>query len=671
MLNDFRKSLARLIAPSQNSMTLPNQYLRYGRNTMRPNWTEVVMDDYDHYTGYGYATIRNRAIKVARTAIDNLRIETEIKDFNHPYIDLIKNSKNFTEFDFWEKISTYLDLEGVYYLMVVRNVNGERYGNIQEFKLLNPYRIRRVLDSERKEVTGYVETNNGLVREIPAGMVIEMRELNPFDEDKNWSMTDAAKEPQFTIKTSGDYTRHALKNNINAPGILATDVVLDDEEFKNFKQRIKEHTKGEPIFGNGQGAITYNNMQIELSKAGLKEVTDVSLEQLMAVSGTSKSLMGIEQSGVTRETSRVQKELNMEDHILPRVQKIIGALNQDYKYHSPNPKPAMIMVDNPMSVDLDADTKQIDLKDKRFDLYQKLINRDVDKEIAAQYINGEVDLDAIDIEKFEMPVVEDEDVKKNSISQGVVSQQEGALQNAIVDIDSRLVSAAINRLPKKLNELSETDLVTKAEQKDSIQDLITYLVGFYGILMMLRGREQADDRMGELGLLVTFKIDSIINKYIRNITKEVATGHIETIVDDIVTTARTMAKEGKSVAEIQRQLHQYYSGQMSQSRAKTVARTETNRAFNRAQYEADRQMLKQHDLTAYKVFKTRSGNPCPYCSALEAQGKVPFSTPFIKKGDSLTVRVDGKEQTITNTFEDVQAGNIHPNCNCTYTLIIE
>lgn len=412
MLNDFRKSLARFIAPSQNSMTLPNQYLRYGRNTMRPNWTEVVMDDYDHYTGYGYATIRNRAIKVARTAIDNLRVETKIENFVHPYIDLIKNSKNFTEFDFWEKISTYLDLEGVYYLMAIRNVSENRYGNIQEFKLLNPYRIRRVLDSERKEVTGYVETLNGLVREIPAGMIIEMRDLNPFDENKNWSMTDAAKEPQFTIKTSGDYTRHALKNNINAPGILATDVVLDDEEFKNFKQRIKEHTKGEPIFGNGQGAITYNNMQIELSKAGLKEVTDVSLEQLMAVSGTSKSLMGIEQSGVTRETSRVQKELNMEDHILPRVQKIIGALNQDYKYHSPNPKAAMIVVDNPMSVDLDADTKQIDLKDKRFDLYQKLINRGVDKEIAAQYINGEVDLDAIDIEKFEMPVVEEEGVKK-------------------------------------------------------------------------------------------------------------------------------------------------------------------------------------------------------------------------------------------------------------------
>lgn len=648
-------------------MSLPNQYLKYGRKAMRPDWTEIVMSDYDHYTGYGYAAIRNRAIKVARTAIDNLRVETEMESFVHPYVELIKNATKFTEFDFWETISTYLDLEGVYYLMAVRNVDGNRYGNIQEFKLLNPYRIRRVIDNDTQDVTGYVETKNGLVREIPPGMIIEIKELNPFDENKAWSMTDAAKEPQFTLKTSGDYTRHALKNNINAPGILATDVVLDDEEFKNFKKRIKEHTKGEPIFGNGQGAITYNNMQIELSKAGLKEVTDVSLEQLIAVSGVSKSLMGIEQSGVTRETSRVQKELNMEDHILPRIQKVLGALNQDYKYHAPNAKPASLVIDNPMAIDLDADTKVVDLRTKKLALYQSLINRGIDQETAAKYVHEELDVEALDLEPYELPIVEETNVKKNSISQGVVSQQEGALQNAVVDIDTRLVTAAINRLPKKLNELSETDLITKTEQKEAKRDLIFYLIGFYGILMALRGKEQADDRMGELGLLVMFKMDRKINKYIKQITDLVAQGHIDTVVDDIYTTARSMAESGKSVAEIQRQLQRYYSGQLSQSRAKTIARTETNRAFNRAQYEADRQMIEQHDLQAYKVFTTRGDNPCAYCLELEAQGKIPFGKPFVKKGSSLTA--DGKEALFD--FEDVQAGNLHPNCNCTYTLILE
>ena len=41
-------------------------------------------------------------------------------------------------------------------------------------------------------------------------MIIEMAELNPFDEDKPFAMTDAAKDSQFTIKTADDYTRADL-----------------------------------------------------------------------------------------------------------------------------------------------------------------------------------------------------------------------------------------------------------------------------------------------------------------------------------------------------------------------------------------------------------------------------------------------------------------------------
>ncbi len=654
-------------------MTLPNQFLRYGRNVMKPDWTEVVMNDYDHYTGYGYAAIRNRAVKVARVATENIHVKTDLDKFTHPYLELIQNSATFTEFDFWEAISTYLDLEGVYYLMAIRNVNGKRYGNINEFKMLNPYRIRRVLDKETLQVTGYIETKNGLVREIPPGMIIEIKDLNPFDEDKNWSMTDAAKESQFTLKTTGDYTRHALKNNINAPGILSTDVILDDEEFKNFKKRVKDHTKGEPIYGNGQGSITYNNMQIELTKAALKDVTYVNLDQLIAVSGTSKSLLGIEQSGVTRETSRVQKELNMEDHILPRIHKILGSLNQDYKYHNPNPKAAMLVVDNPMALDLDADIKEVDLKDKKLELYQKLINKGIDKEVAYSYVTGEADLDALDIEKVELPAIEtkDADDQENSVKKNDITIQQASLQNAIVNIDTQLVTAAINRLPQKLNELPEDDLITKTEKRDAVRDLIAVLIVFYGINMMLEGKRQSNKRMGELGLLATFSIDGKINTYIKSLSKLVAQGHIDTIANDIFTKARDLALEGKSIATVQRELMNYYSGQLSQERAKLIAQTESNRAFTRAQFEADRQLIQQHNLTAYKYFQTRSLNPCPYCLALEAQGKIPFSTPFVKKGDSVTVTIDGKKQSFVNTFEDVQAGNLHPRCQCTYTLVIE
>lgn len=398
-LDKIRLSLSQFISPAKNAMTLPQQFLRYGnREKLYSDWSEVIMDDRDFYTGYSYAAIRNRAVITAKTAIDNIRTESNKDDFVHPYLTSISDSPTFTDFMFWFTISTYLDLEGVFYLMAVRNIDTQRVGNIKEFKLLNPYNIRRVIDPQTLTVKGYIEAKLGFIREIPKEMIIEMRELNPFDDNKNYAMTDAAKDYQYTIKTAGDFTRQTLKHDINAPGILSTDVILDKPEFENFIERVRNHKKGEPIFGNGQGAITWESMQVELSKAALKDINEINREALFAISGVSKTLMGVEQSGVTRETSKVQKDLNMENHILPRIQLIIDALNQDYKNYwleQYNKNKAVIVVDNPFSTNHEADILEIELKSNQFELYNKLVNKGYDHDIASQYVLGELSLDQL------------------------------------------------------------------------------------------------------------------------------------------------------------------------------------------------------------------------------------------------------------------------------------
>ena len=75
IIQNIRKSLASLIY--KNTISLPNEYLKYGNKRMVSDWTDVLMSDQDHYTGYGYASIRNRANAVAKVAIDNVRTESE------------------------------------------------------------------------------------------------------------------------------------------------------------------------------------------------------------------------------------------------------------------------------------------------------------------------------------------------------------------------------------------------------------------------------------------------------------------------------------------------------------------------------------------------------------------------------------------------------------------
>lgn len=684
ILQNFRKSISNFIDPEKNSMNInvPSRFRRFGnRGVMTPDWTEVEMSDIDHYSGYGYAIIKNRANKVAKIAKENVR--TESKDHkDHKYLELIRNSTLFSETKFWHDISTYLDLEGVYYLLAVRTIerNGEavRVGEVQYFKLLNPYEIRRVINTRTMEVTGYVETRGGMVRELPPEMVIEFRELNPFDSERPFAMTDAFKGSQFTLKTSGDYTRHALRNNINAPGILSTDVQLEEEEFKNFINRIRKHKKGEPIFGNGEGKVTYNNMQIELTKAALKDVNEVNRSELFAVGGVSKTILGIEESGTTRETARVQKELNIEDQILPRIQLVLDELNLDYqktqgkKFEANN---ALLVVDNPMANDIDADIKEVDLKDKQLDLYQKLINKGVDKKLASEYVKGEIGIEMLDIKESEIiGIMEDkkeekeENTFKNDYRNNLIGMQEASLRSAIVNIDEKLAGYAISRVGELVkNDFSLADLLSWNQRDEAINELRGVLSAFYGVMFVLQGQDRTRDRVSEFDLSAEFKLDIEAKEYIKDLSNKVARSHIKTVSDDLYKTAFESALAGKSREGVISDLKNKYFGTISETRAKTIARTETNRAFTRAQYEADRMFIKENKLKAYKQWRTRSDNPCPICLELQAMGKIPFNKNFVKKGDKLTAG----DVTMKFDFENVVSGNAHPNCSCDYELIVE
>lgn len=696
MFDKFRKLVAKIITSGINTMSLPKKFLKYGSKGMRSDWTEVIMSDSDLYTGYGYAAIRNRANKVASVAMQQISTDSSKKDSIHPYLETISSSPTFSDYSFWQNISTYLDLEGVYYLMVIRAIAPDRMGKIQQFKLLNPYNIRRVMDKDGLEVGGYVESKMGFVREIPKEMIIPIMELNPFDETKPFAMTDAAKESQFTLKTAGDYTRHALRNNINAPGILSTDVALEKEDFENFIERIKNHKKGEPIFGNGSGAITWENMQTSIKDSGLKDINETNRDSLFAVSGVSKTLMGIEQSGTTRETSNVQKDLNVENHILPRIQLIIDALNQDYKNNYSkdyNSNKAIIIVNNPLETDHDADIKEADAKTKAFDLYTSLVDKGYDEKLAAQYVQDEIDLDKLGKPKNKpketpVPVIPPtnstkEDIHKNEAEQGLIQQQEGGLKNAIVNIESSLIGFVINQIRSvqiKKNDIKDygslfdklNNLIPVSETKKLSNELLAVLISFYGVVITYEGSHTMNDRMGKFALLGKFTLDKDIKDYIKETSKKVADGHIETISNEMYQDIRESALKGLSQEQLIQEAKSLY-GRMSETRAKTVARTETNRAFTRAQFEADKQFIDQNNLQGrvFKQWHTRSENPCPFCIELESEGLVPFEDNFRDLGSVISVGTGNNKKTLDVGFESIQAGNAHPNCSCDYSLIIK
>jgi hypothetical protein len=433
-------------------------------------------------------------------------------------------------------------------------------------------------------------------------------------------------------------------------------------------------------------------MQVQLSKSALKEVNEVNREALFAVTGMSKTMLGIEQSGVTRESSKIQRELTIQNHILPRIQLMIDALNQDYKTYyqkDQEKKDVSIIVNNPLGIDYEAEKTNVEVKDGQFDLFTKMVDRGVEPEVAAGYISGDVEISTIDMEpRFE---VEENKIPKLAANAadnasddertGLVKAQQGALQNEILNLDTVMVAGMIVRLNKKNKKLNQAEdveieamneLITKTEQKRYIKDLALVLGSFYGIITTFKGPETMKTRMGTYasdGLSGIFKFNSEVKANIKALSLKVADSHVTTISDDIFGVAKKAALEGKSLLEIERTIKEQYSGVIAETRAKTIARTETNRAFTLAQFEADRQFVEQNELEGkvFKQWRTRSDDPCPFCKALEAEGPVPFDNNFRDLGGHVTA--DGKELAVN--FEPLKAGNAHPNCACEYELIIK
>lgn len=291
--------------------------------------------------------------------------------------------------------------------------------------------------------------------------------------------------------------------------------------------------------------------------------------------------------------------------------------------------------------------------------------------------------------------------------QTTLENQEAALKNAVTNVEHQMVGTVLNMVTK--NDFNtKNDLMDEADQQKYEHELEQALEAFYVVVLPIAGSSTMARRIQELAKLGTFSLDAEAQQYITIIATKAASSHVETVLGDILNTVRTteerlvqgelkkiepkpgqtpeevlaearrLALTGPGRQQLVAAITQKYSDSISTTRATAIARTETARAFNRAQYEADRQFLSQNDLTgrAYKVWQTHSGNPCPMCQNLADQGPIPFGQAFASVGDTVSgtyTTADGgiSVRSMAITFEDVMAGNLHPNCSCSYQLIIQ
>lgn len=590
-----RQRLAQAIAPrATNSYPASSAVRDYWRNHGRggwqaAEWSQLLMSEPDKYTGYMYGAIDRRAKKAAMLAKHNLRTRTNDKiaaaakergeTITHPYLQIINDSTDFSNWAFWYEIQTYLDLKGVYYLMAVRNRNQTSVGKVQDFKLINPYDMTVVRDG-KMQVIAYVEARDGLQREIEPHMIIPIRTLNPFSRIDPFSMSDAAKDAQFTLKESHDQIRNTVRRNKKFPGVLMLgdgEVSLDDEQVTNMKARLLGNRKAdEPMLTEGKGALDWNDMQLDIRKSAPKDTDEISLKALIAATGVSKTKFGIEESGTTRDTSQTQDDQFTTDHAMPQVQLIADALSLDYQRNYPEEYKRHgyeLEVDNPTGRDHDAEIKDIKARGDTYKLYGELVDAGYEPKKAAQYAAGDIDLaelgqptleprktrtepsqddagedtpdetDKADNahtaahtchETHDLPVIRNQ---LDDASASELERQTATLKAAVVSVQQRLVAEVLNKVERNAYEANE-DIVPPKEQQNAINELALVIASYYLTVMPLFAAAVMARRLKELALIGVFNMDSGVRQYIKRTSDKAAESHISTILGDIRITAQ-------------------------------------------------------------------------------------------------------------------------------------
>lgn len=395
------------------------------------NDTADVKINAEHlYRGYGYGIIRSVVNSGIIAAEENIRttcstLQREIlaqanDQIEHPYKKLWQNSPYFSEYQFWKKYLTYIQLKGEFYIYMNRKqlAGAKRYrpgthdlcGKTAYMKIINPYEMSpKTYDPATGEVTEWLRTfknpkgGKDLTQTYPAYQIIRVAEDDPWNEDKPYSLLDATKENLFTLENARDYTRHALVNNINAPGLLAVEGEFQSqEEFDNYIAMLQNHKEGEIIVAAGNAKSTYQTMDQNLDGASQEKIRGIERDEMFISSGVSKSVLGVETTGLTRDVAATQKLTFTERTVVPYIRLMLETLNFDYrtKYAGQFALDKYILhITIPSVGDKTQEMKELEIREEEYSMVQRYVDRGYTRKSAAQYVRGEIDVEQLQLEK--------------------------------------------------------------------------------------------------------------------------------------------------------------------------------------------------------------------------------------------------------------------------------
>ena len=641
------------------------------------------------YTRYVYTIISSIAENEAKVELIVNKVSPRGKVTilpNHPFLQIMrKPNPDWSKFQFLEMHFTLMKLMGESFWYIAR---GKKTKQPREFYLLRPDQMEVVIDDKSKAglVAGYVlRKSDGTDIPFDKDEIQHFKLPNPSYPYRGMGPVQAGKVYIETEGFSSKWKRNSIYNSGRPSGIVNIKGNITKEAFDSLKKQWKaeyngvENT-GKTMFVKGADGLDYEKLSMDLNEIALRELRNLSLEDVMIMFRASKAILGITED-VNRANAHESKIIFNENIVIPDIERFVDQLDAFFidsfgedvtlTYKDPRKRSDEEIVDEITKLLY----KSMTINDAR-----KLRGQDEipggDKlyvpinlvPLSKDDTETEVTPPQKTLKKKVKRIEKDDDTRSPKASPAVIARAENfrtqlyntqgvwekQVQNKMVDEFNTQKKEILTRVKSSKNKK-----FIKKELEEWLFDVNksgTRIVGNLTPMLLELVVEQAklalelaDDTETE------FLIKEEIKRYVNERLTKMSDGTNELTIEKLKTSLSEGILNGESISKLIDRVEEIYV-EATGVRAEMIARTETIAASNAGAEEAYR----QSPMVTYKEWFANPG-ACEFCSALNGK-VVGITTDFLKLGDSISSE-DGKTYNID--YDDVGHPPLHPDCRCT------
>lgn len=689
--------------------------LSFFSNWFNPNNLVGELQQLEQYRGITYACVSAIAEDVAKIKFTMNRPQkdgTMVPVTDHDFLKLLKNpNPTQSDYEFMEMTQTHIELTGEAFWYVPK---GSISSKPKELWIMRPDLVQVVFSQDTGEVSGYVFHKFNGRQQIPLSLdeVIHFKMPNPINPYRGMGTVEAGIVYIQTEEFSAKFSRNFLANNATPAGIINFKGTIPDPEF----QKIKRQWTRE--YGNVENAgktafvrsadVTYQKIGSSLQDIDLKELKNLTRDDIMFMFRVSKPILGITED-VNYSNAQTAEYIFAKRVIDPKMNRICDILQTFYNAHYKDGLNVSYITPIPQNTD------------EKIAYYKAGINsfltpNEVRSSEGLEPIDGgdsiRMPFNLVAISSNTVTAVSESSnngtsasgtdggggtkakiikrtitttVRKKDGSEEKVDVSPSALEKTkedfrvlmvntreayipqLVSVTRDIVSTQRNAILTQVKSFKKKD----ANDPDTFNpDSINYdtatvslnLAQAYEPILMELMKEAGKYASQIVDPELKFELQQQSIARLKERTATVAADYSVQTQEALAKMLTTAMEEGWALPKIRKQVEEIF-GDATGYRADRIARTEAAHEANAATLDA----YVQSGYVVQKEWYAGGLNPCQFCLALDGK-VVETEEVFVSKGGTVD-GVDGGKYLAD--YQDTEAGDLHPNCQCTILPVRE